>query len=168
MATRTFVSLAAVDLLGALGSAPAGAKPAPAYTLTDVGTLGGTLGGGDGAANHVDAAGRVVGWASVAGDATAHAFLWGKGEMTDLSGADRPDCTVAETLNDHGHVVGETCDESAALLWTGGRQYDLASLVGPTDAQLTEAVAIDDRSRIVALRLLPDGNQRLLLLTPDR
>jgi hypothetical protein len=88
--------------------------------------------------------------------------------MTDLSGAESPDCTVAESLNDHGQVVGHTCDETAALLWTGGKEYDLTSLAGATDVQLTEAVTIDNQGRIAAAGLLPDGNQRLFLLEPTR
>jgi hypothetical protein len=35
------VTIAAIALLGLLATAPASAKPTPAYTLTDVGTLGG-------------------------------------------------------------------------------------------------------------------------------
>jgi probable HAF family extracellular repeat protein len=132
--------------------------------LRDLGTLGGSFG----AANHNNAAGRVVGWATVTDDETAHAFLWKHGEMTDLSGAASPDCTVAESLNDRDQVVGETCDESSALLWTGGKEYDLASLVGSTDVQFTEAVTIDNGGRIVAKGRLPDGNQRLFLLQPAR
>jgi probable HAF family extracellular repeat protein len=128
----------------------------------------GTLGGGFGAANHDNAAGHVVGWATLLGDNTAHAFLWTHGRITDLTGAASPDCTVAESLNDRDQVVGETCDETAALLWTGGKQYDLAALAGATDVQLTEAVAIDNQGRIVAEGRLPDGNQRLFLLKPAR
>jgi probable HAF family extracellular repeat protein len=130
--------------------------------LRDLGTLGGNFG----LAFHVNAAGHVAGLATVPDDRTAHAFLWRHGDMTDLSGAGSPDCTVAESLNDHDQVVGHTCDETTALLWTGGKQYDLASLTGPTDVQLTVAAAIDNQGRIVAEGLLPNGNKRLFLLEP--
>ena len=39
--TLTVVSMVGVALLWLLATAPAGAKPTPAYTLTDVGTFGG-------------------------------------------------------------------------------------------------------------------------------
>jgi probable HAF family extracellular repeat protein len=130
--------------------------------LRDLGTLGGSFG----LAFHVNPAGHVVGLASTTNDAAFHAFLWRDGRMSDLSGADSPDCTVAEALNTHDQVVGHTCDETVALLWTGGTQYDLTSLTGATGVQLTEAVRIDDQGRIVAEGLLADGNQRLFLLEP--
>jgi len=130
--------------------------------LRDLGTLGGNFG----LAFHISAAGHVVGLATTTDDATAHAFLWRDGKMTDLSGASSPDCTVAESLNDHDQVVGHNCDESSARFWTGGKEYDLNSLVGPTDVQFTEALAIDNLGRIVAAGLLPDGNQHMFLLTP--
>ena len=130
--------------------------------LRDLGTLGGNFG----SASHIDAAGRVAGWATVPDDATAHAFLFEHGGMTDLSGTASPDCTIAESLNDHGDVVGHTCDESTALLWKDGAEYDLNSLTGAADVQLTVAARIDNRGRIVAEGLLPDGSQRLFLLEP--
>jgi probable HAF family extracellular repeat protein len=130
--------------------------------LRDLGTLGGNFG----LAFHINAAGRVVGLATTTDDARAHAFAWENGEMTDLSGATSPDCTVAESLNDVGQVVGHTCDETVALLWTNGKEYDLTSLAGATDIRLTEATTIDNQGRIVAAGRLPDGNQRLFLLEP--
>jgi probable HAF family extracellular repeat protein len=130
--------------------------------LRDLGTLGGNFG----LAFHINAAGHVVGLATTTNDAALHAFLWSQGEMTDLSGATSPDCTVAESLNDHDQVVGHTCDETTALLWSGGKEYDLTALTGATNVQLTVAVTIDNQGRIVAAGRLPDGNQRLFLLKP--
>jgi probable HAF family extracellular repeat protein len=130
--------------------------------LRDLGTLGGDFG----AASKVNDAGHVAGWTTVPGDGTGHAFLWKDGAMTDLTGAASSECTVAEAINDRDQVVGHTCDEAEALLWTGGKQYDLNALVGPSEVQLTEAAFINDQGQIVAKGRLPDGNQRVFLLNP--
>jgi len=57
-----------------------GAKPAVRYTLTDLGTLGGTFSQAYG----VNDKGWVVGYSSTEGDSALHAFLWHRGVMTDL------------------------------------------------------------------------------------
>ena len=129
--------------------------------LRDLGTLGGDFG----AANHVNDAGDVTGWATPPDNITAHAFLWKRGVMTDLTGADTSQCTVAEAINNRDQVVGSTCDEQDALLWTGGKQYDLNALVAPSGIHLTSAVFITDQGQIAAVGLLPNGNQHVFLLT---
>jgi probable HAF family extracellular repeat protein len=126
----------------------------------------GTLGGDFGAANYVNDAGDVTGWTTVPGDSTAHAFLWKHGVMTDLTGAGSSQCTVTEVINDRDQIVGHTCDEQDALLWTGGKQYELDSLVAPSGIHLTAADFINDRGQIVALGTLPNGHQHLFLLNP--
>ena len=130
--------------------------------LRDLGTLGGDFGG----ANHVNDAGDVTGWATLPGNSTAHAFLWKGGVMTDLTGAGSSQCTVAEAINNRDQVVGNTCDEQDALLWTGGKQYDLNSVVTPSGVHLTAADWINDHGQIVAVGTLPDGSQHVFLLTP--
>lgn len=130
--------------------------------LRDLGTLGGDYG----AANHVSDSGTVAGWATLPGDSTAHAFLWKDGVMTDLSGADSSQCTIAEAINDRDQVVGDTCGEQDALLWTGGKQYDLNSLVAPTGIHLTDAEFITDGGQIIAVGVLASGDQHVFLLTP--
>jgi probable HAF family extracellular repeat protein len=132
------------------------------HQLRDLGTLGGDFGG----ANHVNDAGDVTGWATVPGNSTAHAFLWKGGVMTDLTGASSSQCTVAEASNNRDQVVGNTCDEQDALLWAGGKQYDLNSVVAPSGVHLIAADWINDRGQIVAVGTLPDGNQHVFLLTP--
>ena len=130
--------------------------------LRDLGTLGGDFG----SANYVSDAGDVTGWTYLPGDSTAHAFLWKRGVMTDLTGAGSSQCTFAEAINDRDQVVGGTCDGQVALLWTGGKQYELNSVVAPSDIHLTEGTFINDRGQIVALGTLPNGNQHLFLLNP--
>jgi len=132
--------------------------------LRDLGTLGGAYG----SAGHVNDAGDVTGWATLAGDATAHTFLWKNGTMTDLTGAGNALCTHPEWLNNHDEAVGGTCTAgvSEALLWTGGHQYDLNKLVGPTDVQLAEALFINDSGEITARGDVPNGHQHVFLLMP--
>jgi probable HAF family extracellular repeat protein len=127
----------------------------------------GTLGGNFGQANWINDEGNVVGWATPPGDNTAHAFLWKRGTITDLTGVGNPQCTVAIAVNARGQVVGNTCDESDALLWVDGRQYDLNTLVAPSALLLTGAAYINDRGDIVGKGVLPDGSQRTFMLIPN-
>jgi probable HAF family extracellular repeat protein len=130
--------------------------------LRDLGTLGGNFG----SATYINDAGDVVGFATPPGNSTVHAFVWKHGVMTDLTGPASPQCTIPEAINSHGQIVGHTCDESDALLWRDGRQFDLGSLVASSGVRLTSAVYISDRGQIVATGVLPNGNQHLFLLTP--
>src|SRR6185503_13442543 len=51
-----------------------------AYTLTDLGTLGGS----SSQAVAINEAGQIIGQSYLAGDAEQHAFVWQGGVMTDL------------------------------------------------------------------------------------
>jgi probable HAF family extracellular repeat protein len=130
--------------------------------LRDLGTFGGNFG----QANYINDAGDVVGYAALPGSNSAHAFLWRHGVMTDLTGAGSSQCTFAAWTNSHDQIVGGTCDGSDALLWDDGKQYDLNTLVAPSDVHLTEAALIDDRGDIAALGVLPNGSQHVFLLRP--
>jgi probable HAF family extracellular repeat protein len=128
----------------------------------------GTLGGGFGIANQVNDGGAVVGWATVPNDTTAHAFLWKNGAMTDLTGSGSAQCTVAEAVNASDQAVGDICGENDALLWANGRQYDLNTLVAPSNLQLVVANYIDGRGDIVGNGFLPDGSEHVFLLIRNR
>lgn len=81
------------------------------YTVTDLGTLGGS----ESRAFGVNDAGQVVGWAKTnSGD--SHAFLWEKGTMKRLGG----DVSSASDINNRGQVVG---GRNAALWSNGTLQY---------------------------------------------
>ena len=85
--------------------------------------------------------------------------------MTDLNDEASTQCTLAESVNAAGTVVGGSCD-GRALLWAGGHQYDLDTLVGPTDVQLTEAAYINARGDIASIGILPNGDQHVFVLQP--
>jgi probable HAF family extracellular repeat protein len=75
------------------------------YTVTDLGTLGGTFSQASGINNN----GSVVGFATLNGDTALHAFLWRKGVITDLGtlgGSDTLPASVAVNINDSDEVVG--------------------------------------------------------------
>jgi probable HAF family extracellular repeat protein len=75
------------------------------YTLTDLGTLGGTFSQAFG----VNDKGWVVGFSTTEGDVGLHAFLWRDGVMTDLgtlAGLDPLPYSVAVSINNRGEIVG--------------------------------------------------------------
>jgi probable HAF family extracellular repeat protein len=71
------------------------------YTITNLGSLGGTASVPVEVNNH----GEVVGYSYTANNAAAHAFLYSHGKMTDL-GALGVANSVATGINDRGVVVG--------------------------------------------------------------
>jgi probable HAF family extracellular repeat protein len=128
----------------------------------------GTLGGADGTAVHINDSGDVTGWAETP-SAAQHAFLWKNGTMADLTGASSSQWTHPEWLNNADQVVGYLYvgDSSHALLWTGGHQYDLNTLVGSTAVDLTEAAYINDSGEITANGIDPtNGQEHVYLLKP--
>ena len=113
--------------------------------MTDLGSLGGTIGGAQVANNR----GQVIGGSNLAGDVISHAFFWDRGVMTDL-GTLGGDNVTAYWLNDAGEVVGyadtATSGISHAFLWKQGTIRDLGQ-VG-TDP-CSKARAINSQEQIV-------------------
>jgi uncharacterized membrane protein len=99
-----------------------------------------------------------------------HGFLWQNGTMTDLAPVGGALCSVADSVNNRGQVVGRqgNCRPKSlgAMLWEGGSGYNLNSLITPSALFLTEAHSISDRGEIIALGVLPDGDQHVVLLEP--
>src|SRR5215468_2057736 len=112
MKRDTLLYLMIITLLS-ITSPPASAQeqgtkqsgPPVRYTLTDLGTLGGTFSQAFG----VNDKGWVVGFATTEGDISLHAFLWRRGVMTDLGtlgGSDPRPYSVAGAVNNRGEIAG--------------------------------------------------------------
>jgi len=134
--------------------------------LTDFGGLGG---------NSVEVIGlnekgEIVGKADLAGSQTHHAFLGKNGTLVDLGSQDDDPCSVAMGINSKEQIVGASTDCSNALhafLWENGQMIDLDVFVPPSSTlTLTQATFINDRGEISAQGVLPNGNQRGVLLIP--
>jgi len=79
-------------------------KKLPHYTVTVLGTLGGTFSQSGGLNNR----GSIAGFSALLGDQTVHAFLWRNGMFTDLGTLGGPNSFTSEDvpLNDRGAVTG--------------------------------------------------------------
>jgi probable HAF family extracellular repeat protein len=98
---HTVAALALLATLLVSHPPPAIAQAAPAYTITDLGTLGG-------ASSHaigVNGAGQVTGYSSLPGSSAPLAFLWRAGTMTDL-GTLGGDHSLPQAINGAGQVAG--------------------------------------------------------------
>ena len=135
--------------------------------LTDLGTLGGDTG----QPNWLNDSGAVIGRADLPGDQIHHGFLWSDGIMTDLGTVGTDPCSVANTINSSGQIVGSstTCQSGLhAFIWeNGGPMVDLNTLVHPgTGLQLISAAYISDSGEITGDAALPNGDTRAFLLIP--
>ena len=94
-------------LLGTIAFAPAPALAAPAYTITDLGTLGGDFSRGYG----INASGQVTG-SSITASGAEHAFLWdpviGMFDLNDLiaPGLGWSILWEGKAINDAGQITG--------------------------------------------------------------
>ena len=131
--------------------------------MRDLGTLGGTFA----MANWINSPGDVVGF-SLTADQAFRGFLWRHGTMTDLPPVGGAPWAFANALNDRGQVVGNARDtqfnELIAVLWAGGRGYDLNTLVAPNPLQMVTAEYINNQGDIVGGGVLPNGDRRIFLL----
>jgi probable HAF family extracellular repeat protein len=103
----------------------------PAYTVIDLGTLGGSFTAGYG----INASGQVAGYSFTPGDASVHAFLY-DGTLHDLGEG------AAFSINDSGQVTGRSGSGHAFLY--DGTMKDLGTLGGTT----SEGRGINDSGHV--------------------
>jgi probable HAF family extracellular repeat protein len=113
MVPDTFFFLTGVNAAGqVVGSATTTSDATHAFvysngTMTDLGTLGGTISSASG----INAVGEVVGWASTTGNAAQHAFVSGNGSLLDLNSqlnltGSGWTFEAASAINDNRQIVG--------------------------------------------------------------
>jgi probable HAF family extracellular repeat protein len=99
--------------------------------MVDLGTLGGTVG----FATALNNRGQVAGQSNLAGNQTAHPFLWSRGTLTDL-GTLGGTFGTATWMNDAGEVVGGATTRADkafhAFFWRKGTMTDLGTINGDT------------------------------------
>lgn len=132
--------------------------------------LGLFSGGVHGNAEGINDAGEVVGGSDSSNG--FHAFLWKKGVMSDLGNLAGDCSSQANSINSRGQIVGSgTLDcnnEAHAILFeNGGVPIDLNTLVlHGSGLTVMNAFNINDRSEIVGVGILPNGDFRSVLLIP--
>jgi probable HAF family extracellular repeat protein len=138
-------------------------------TVTDLGSLGGTIS----QANGINNQDQVFGYSQLSGDLTGHAFLWQKNTgMMDL-GTLPGDLGYSEAwgIDNKGRVVGTSCDVNfncRAFLWQNGVLTDLNTLI-PAGSPwfLVEADGINSAGTIVGLAFnMTTGENHAFLATP--
>jgi probable HAF family extracellular repeat protein len=118
-----------------------------AYTITDLGTLGGA----SSRAYGLNDAGQVVGNSDVPGIANGRAFLYSNGVMTDLGSLVDGRGSTAYDINNNGQIVGfsyVSATNTHGFLYSGGVMTDM---VDPTGLGSNNAIAraINDAGQIV-------------------
>ena len=139
---------ASVLSLVANADATASHRHPRSYSITDLGTLGGS----DSSASAINNRGQIVGSSTRSGDPTLHAFRYSAGRMTDLLPG--PTRSFAADINNRGQVVGTLGDR--AFLYRRGQVTDIG-LGGATSF----ATANNDRGDVVGQSDLPGGNPPL-------
>jgi len=107
MKSRTLSCITAMTLSAALVAPLQLAAQHTRYTVTDLGTLGGTASFAEGINNR----GSVEGVSTLLGDFVQHAFLWRKGVMTDLGTLGGPN-SLADSRPSDSDKVGGGADTS--------------------------------------------------------
>jgi probable HAF family extracellular repeat protein len=113
--------------------------------MTDLGTLGGTIG----FAQCVNHHGQIIGNSNLVGDQTSHAFLWQDGAIADL-GTLGGDNSTALWLNEAGEVAGYAdlpgSQTHHPVIWKSGKIDDLGTVENDPCGQ---ALSLNARGQIV-------------------
>jgi probable HAF family extracellular repeat protein len=119
-------------------------------------------------AQAINARGQVVGQHTV--NAVSRAFLWSDGRAADLGTLAPFESSIANSINRDGTIVGsaryfswEGRGASRAVLFSGGKVYDLNDLVDRHDLLLATAIRISDAG-VIAVYAAP--LQRAIVLVP--
>jgi probable HAF family extracellular repeat protein len=124
------------------------------YSVTELGTLGGTAS----TASGMSKTGSVVGSSTVAGDATSDAFIYANGTMIDL-GTLGGSYGLADGANSSGAVVGYSYPagnlQIDPFVYSNGTMTDLGTLGGV--GGFSVAKAINDAGTIVGDSVTPAG-----------
>ena len=145
----------AVGLTVELGVSPVAAQPAPTYTVTNLGTLG-----GDSFALDINLRGQITGTCRAAAG-HEQAFVRSGGVMTPL-GTLGGAYSFAYAINQVGDVAGdgETADGlQHAYLWRGGAMTDLGTLGGGR----SQANGINSQDQVVGWAYLASGTYHAFL-----
>lgn len=145
-------------------------------SVTDLGTLNGQNVQNYSAGQSINDAGQIVGSSAFAASVN-HAVLWDSGVMTDL-GALGNSMSLSEAwdINNKGQIVGDatyTFDGDVnAVIWDGGKIYDLNSFLSPEISQagwfLIQAFSINDHGQIIGgAANYSLGTGSTFLLTPS-
>jgi probable HAF family extracellular repeat protein len=136
--------------------------------MQDLGTLGGSFSFATG----INDAGKVVGSATLSGDAEQHTFLYSGGVMKDLGflgGA----YSYPLDINNADQVVGMSTKRNDPnftehpFLYSGGKMRDLNSLISPNSGwEISNAEGINDKGQIVGKAFHEDGREHAVLLVP--
>ena len=145
-------------------------------TPIDLGNLGGSvdvsLMAVGNRALYINNNGQVVGGSTLAGNKTAHAFLWTRDSgMKDLGVVAGDDNSGGLAINNRGEVVGVSNDKEGnarAFIWRNGLMTDLNALA-PADSPLylIFASGINDHGEIVGFGAAQTGDVHAFLATPN-
>jgi probable HAF family extracellular repeat protein len=128
------------------------------YTITEIGTLGGTIS----SARGINAAGQVAGTARVSAG-HRHAFRYSGGVMTDLGTLGGTE-SVGAAINDAGQVTGwsrQGNETLRAYLYSGGTIGDLGTLGGTS----SQAWAINNGGQVAGFARRTDDVTHAFLWT---
>jgi probable HAF family extracellular repeat protein len=145
----------AVGLMVGFGTSPAAAQPAPTYTVTDLGTLG-----GESFALDINLLGQIVGTCR-ATSGKEQAFLYSGGEMSSL-GTLGGAYSYAYAINQLGDIAGNSATTKGlqhAYLWRGDVMADLGTLGG----ERSQANGINSRGQVAGWAYTVSGTWRAFL-----